>query len=117
MKFCGLESHKRTRSRISHFVQLNYTANPAASGQRIGAPHIASIKFFVRAKNASGEIKRLAVCQLFAAKLEGEMLRVDMSTPLLHDVKVDIGELGGKLVTARNGDLFGMLYMNTSGMV
>jgi hypothetical protein len=94
---------------------MQYTSSTAAGHH--GTPHIGFIKFFVRATSMAGDVKRLAVCQLFKATISGEMLRVNMTRPLAEDVMLEIDQLGGKLVTARSEDhLYGMAYRNTSGM-
>jgi len=77
------------------------------------------IQQFLRVINADAEVLRLAVCKLYPARYgrAEDVMTASLSSRTQQVLAVDISELDTKLVTATEGNkLFGLVYMNTSGM-
>jgi len=80
---------------------------------------IAEIQQFLRVINADAKVLRLAVCKLYPARYgrAEDVMTASLSSRTQQVLAVDISELDTKLVTATEGNkLFGLVYMNTSGM-
>ncbi|DBB05418.1 TPA: hypothetical protein ACH3X1_012384 [Trebouxia sp. C0004] len=79
---------------------------------------IAEILHFLRAINPDGNVLRLAVCKVYAARYRSsstDIMSASLNMP--KTLAVEVSELDTKLVTVKEGNtLYGMVYSNTSGM-
>ncbi|DBA84634.1 TPA: hypothetical protein ACH3X1_005997 [Trebouxia sp. C0004] len=106
-------AHKRSRSRVSFYAKLRFNAR--TGGKQL---FIAEILHFLRAINPDGNVLRLAVCKVYAARYRSsstDIMSASLNTP--KTLAVEVSELDTKLVTAKEGNtLYGMVCSNTSGM-
>ncbi|DBA87692.1 TPA: hypothetical protein ACH3X1_004699 [Trebouxia sp. C0004] len=102
-------AHKRSRSRVSFYAKLRFITR--TGGEQL---FIAEILHFLRAINPDGNVLRLAVCKVYAARYRSsstDIMSASLNTP--KTLAVEVSELDTKLVTAKEGNtLYGMVYSN-----